>query len=69
MEKAKKLIEEMVMTKKMIAEDAGVSYSLLNKFENGKYTGITLSKRLAEAAKRRGEKLIEWARQIEAEAA
>lgn len=66
MEKAKELIEEMTMTKREVAEKAGVSYTLLNRFENGHYPGNKLTKRLIEAAKERGNKLIQMATELEA---
>jgi len=65
MEKAKELIEEMTMTKAEVAESAGVSYTLLNRFENGDYKGIELTKRLIEAARKRGLRLIKKADELE----
>lgn len=53
------------MTKAEVAESAGVSYTLLNRFENGNYKGIELTKRLIEAARERGLRLIQKANELE----
>lgn len=63
------LIEEMTMTKKEVAEAAGVSYTLLNRFENGSYTGKKLRQSLAKAARKKAAKFIELADDVESEAA
>lgn len=61
MEETKNLIQEMVMTKSRIAEEAGVSRTLLNRFENGEYPGYSLQEKIKAAAKKHGEKLIKLA--------
>jgi DNA-binding XRE family transcriptional regulator len=69
MEKAKKLIEELTLTKQEVANGVGVSSQLIHKFEGGNYKGKTLAKRIGEYAKTRGELLIRLAKEAELEAA
>lgn len=69
MEKTKLLIEELTMTKKEVAQESGVSYTLLNKFENGQYPGKKLRKNLIKVAREKAAKLMVAAQQAELEAA
>ena len=69
MEKAKKLIEELTLTKQEVAEGVGVSTQLIHKFEGGSYKGQTLAKRIGAYARERAELLLNLAEEAELEAA
>jgi DNA-binding XRE family transcriptional regulator len=68
MEKAKELIDELVMTKKALADGVGVSPQLLYEFEKGRYKGNNLRKRIAQFATEQADRLRALAGEVEPEA-